>query len=52
MMVLQASKVREVKGTGIFSISKPARPKASSVKPGVREKPSASKKQKEKRLSN
>ncbi|MED3824890.1 hypothetical protein P4561_14415 [Priestia flexa] len=40
------------KGTGETSISKPARPKASSVKPGVREKPSASKKQKEKRLSN
>ncbi|RIW34298.1 hypothetical protein D3H55_09975 [Bacillus salacetis] len=40
------------KGTAETSISKPARPKASSVKPGVREKPSASIKQKEKRLSN
>ncbi|WRU97849.1 pre-toxin TG domain-containing protein (plasmid) [Priestia filamentosa] len=43
---------KKTKGTGNTSISKPVRPKASRTKPGIRKKPSASKKQKEKRLSN
>ncbi|MED3999209.1 LXG domain-containing protein [Priestia aryabhattai] len=43
---------QEAVAKGNTSIPKPVRPKASRVKPDTRKKPSANKKQKEKKLSN